>query len=137
MQQWLDNGHPFILVESEGCGKSKLLKETLDSHIRRQGKENKNVSVASIHCNAYTKAHHIIKKLYTQCCSFNSNNGKVLRPNGCDSLILYLKDINLAEPDSYNTSQIIELLQQFITYKVLFIMWQSPIFYNLLSEDES
>lgn len=117
MQQWLDNEYPFILVGSEGCGKSKLLKEALDEHVKRRSKQNKNVTIASIHCNAYTKAQHIIKKLYQQCSSFNSNNGKVLRPNACDSLVLYLKDINLSKPDSYNTSQIIELLQQFITYQ--------------------
>ena len=119
MTTWINNQYPFILVGNEGCGKSMIIKEVFKTYIMNKNKENKNVNIASIHCNAYTKAKHIIKKLYQSCSSFNSNTGKVLRPNGCDYLVLYLKDINLAKPDEYATSQIIELLQQFITYKVL------------------
>ena len=121
MNQWLRNKYPFIAVASEGCGKSIIIREVFKSYIEEKAKNNKSVKIANIHCNAYTNAKHIINKLYLCCSSFNSNNGKVLRPNGCDSLILYLKDINLPKPDMYNTSQIIELLQQFITYKVKII----------------
>ncbi len=116
--QWLNNKHPFILVGSQGCGKTILIKEAFKLYVNDRNKQNKNVNISYIYCNAYTKANHIITKLYQKCSCFNSNNGKVLRPNGCDSLILYLKDINLPKPDKYNTSQIIELLQQIITYKV-------------------
>ena len=119
MEQWMRNKYPFILVGTEGCGKSMIIEEVFKMYIMEmKNKKGKNVNMACIHCNAYTKSKHVIKKLYQSCSSFNSNNGKVLRPNGCDLLILYLKDINLPKPDNYNTSQIIELLQQFITYKV-------------------
>ena len=118
MKTWIDNGYPFILVGNERCGKSVIINEVFKAYIMDQNKQNKNVNVATIDCNAYTKSKHIIKKLYQCCSSFNSNTGKVLRPNGCDKLVLYLKDINLAKPDEYATSQIIELFQQFITYKV-------------------
>ena len=118
MKTWIDNQYPFILVGNEGCGKSMIINQVLKTYIIQKNKQNKNINIATINCNAYTKAKHIINKLYQSCSGFNSNTGKVLRPNGCDSLILYLKDINLAKPDEYATSQIIELLQQFITYKV-------------------
>ena len=108
--RWLQTQHPFIVAGPDGCGKSQLLREAFHQYVP-------DAAVACIDCNAYTKSKQIIRKLYQTCSSFSSNIGKVLRPNGSESLILYLKHINLARPDDYNTSQIIELLQQLITYK--------------------
>ena len=46
----------------------------------------------------------------------SSSNGRVFRPKECDRLILYLKDLNLANPDKYGTCMLIAFLQQILTY---------------------
>lgn len=104
---WLQNQESFILVGPEGCGKQTILRHAF-SLI--------NSSVATIHCNAQTSADDIQDKI-AQCCSvFNSNAGRVYRPNSGDSLILYLKDLNLPKPDKYGTSSLVAFLQQIVTY---------------------
>jgi len=41
---WLDNGHSFILVGPEGCGKSLVIRNLIN--------QMKSTQVAMIHCNA-------------------------------------------------------------------------------------
>ncbi|CAF4492033.1 unnamed protein product, partial [Rotaria magnacalcarata] len=42
--------------------------------------------------------------------------GRTYRPKDCENLILYVKDINLPKLDKWGTSQLIEFLQQILTY---------------------
>ena len=64
-----------------------------------------------------TNASSVINKLQETCSVFNSNMGKVYRPDGCERLILFLKDINLPKPDKYRTIQLIAFLQQLVSYQ--------------------
>jgi dynein heavy chain 2 len=41
---------------------------------------------------------------------------KVLKPRGCQRLLLILRDLNLARPDRYDTVQLVSWLQQAITH---------------------
>ncbi|KAG8470560.1 hypothetical protein KFE25_008981 [Diacronema lutheri] len=105
---WIERMEPFILVGPEGCGKSMLLAHAFGT-IR-------GAQVAVVHCSAQTKAQHVIQKLSQVCLSSATQAGRVFRPKDGSRLILYLKDINLPRPDKYETSELVEFLQQIVTY---------------------
>lgn len=109
MKCWIDNSEPFILVGPEGCGKSMII-----NHAFRQ---RKNISIATLNCNAQTTADDVISKVAQTCSLFSSPEGRVYRPRDCERLVLHLKDINLPRPDMYNTCQLIAFLQQLITFE--------------------
>lgn len=109
MKCWIDNSEPFILVGPEGCGKSMII-----NHAFRQ---RKNISIATLNCNAQTTADDVISKVAQTCSLFSSNEGRVYRPRDCERLVLHLKDINLPRPDQYDTCQLIAFLQQLITFE--------------------
>ncbi|KAI8621722.1 dynein heavy chain and region D6 of dynein motor-domain-containing protein [Chytriomyces sp. MP71] len=104
---WIHQAAPFILVGPEGAGKHMILKHCFKK-IR--------ASVATVHCSAQTKSFHLIQRLLQFCISVSTNTGRVLKPKESDRLILYLKDINLPKPDKYETVELIQLMQQLITY---------------------
>lgn len=105
---WILDGSPFIVIGPEGCGKSTLLHYCFS--------KVKSARVAMIHCNANTKSAIIIQRLEQCCICTTTIKGRVIRPKDADKLILYLKDINLPKPDKYDTVEIIQLLQQMLTY---------------------
>lgn len=109
---WLSSMQPLIIVGPEGAGKALLLRHLFSSL--------KSVAVAVINCSALSDALTVIQKLNQSCVLQSSSSGRVLRPKGCERLILYLKDLNLPKPDDYDTVQLISFLQQLITYKGYF-----------------
>ncbi|XJO78526.1 hypothetical protein BDV3_002952 [Batrachochytrium dendrobatidis] len=106
---WLNDKHPLLLVGSEGAGKYTLLRHCFS--------KLKSTSVSIIHCNSQTKSSHIVQRLFQTCVASTSIKGRVLRPKDCERLILYFKDINLPKPDKYETVEIIQFLQQLLTYR--------------------
>ena len=111
VDSWIAQMEPFILVGPEGCGKSMII-----HHAFKQKKQKKSISIATLHCNAQTSADDIISKISQTCSLFSSTEGRVYRPRDCETLVLYLKDINLPRPDKYDTCQLIAFLQQLITF---------------------
>ena len=110
---WLtEDKQPFIVVGPEGCGKSKILQHCF-SKLRA-------TNVATIHCSANITPYHVMEKLSQICLTVSSSNGRVYTPKEADRLILYFKDLNLAQPDKYGTSQLISFLQQILTYNGFF-----------------
>ncbi|KAM6946318.1 LOW QUALITY PROTEIN: cytoplasmic dynein 2 heavy chain 1 [Aplochiton taeniatus] len=109
--QWLSPPHrqPFILVGPEGCGKGMLLRYAF-SRLR-------STQVAVVHCSAQTSSRHVLQKLGQTCLQLSSNAGRAYRPRDCESLVLYLKDINLPKPDKWGTSNLLAFLQQVLTYQ--------------------
>ena len=61
-----------------------------------------------------------MEKLSQICLTVSSSNGRVYTPKEADRLILYFKDLNLAQPDKYGTSQLISFPQQILTYNGFF-----------------
>ncbi|XP_037534395.1 cytoplasmic dynein 2 heavy chain 1-like [Nematolebias whitei] len=108
---WLTTQHrqPFMVVGPEGCGKGMLLRYAF-SRLR-------STQVAVVHCSAQTSSRHVLQKLSQTCLLLSSNTGRVFRPKDCESLVLYLKDINLPKPDKWGTSNLTAFLQQVLTYK--------------------
>ena len=72
----------------------------------------RSTQVAVVHCSAQTTSRHVLQKLLQTCLLLSSNTGRAYRPKDCESLVLYLKDINLPKPDKWGTSNIIAFLQQ-------------------------
>ncbi|KAI9209802.1 uncharacterized protein BJ171DRAFT_594818 [Polychytrium aggregatum] len=105
---WLTAGHPLLLVGPEGSGKHMLLRYCFQ--------QLKGTTVATIHCSAQTRSSHILQRLNQNCLTLNTNTGRVLRPKDSERLVLYLKDINLPKPDKYETVELVQFLQQLITY---------------------
>ncbi|KAI4889837.1 hypothetical protein NFI96_027314, partial [Prochilodus magdalenae] len=107
---WLRSGHtqPFLLVGPEGCGKGMLLRYAF-SRLR-------STQVAVLHCSSQTSSLQVLQKLSQTCVCLSSSTGRVYRPKDSETLVLYLKDINLPKPDKWGTSNIITFLQQVLTY---------------------
>ena len=83
VEGWLDSCEPFVLVGPEGCGKSMVIK-----HVFRT---KRNVSMATLHCNAQTTADDVIRKIVQTCSLFSAAEGRVYRPRDAERLVLYLK----------------------------------------------
>ena len=109
LEPWIRRSEPFIVVGPEGCGKSVLLQHAFA--------RVKGASVVTVHCNAQTTAADAMGKVMQACTVATTNAGKVLRPKDGDRLILYFKDLNLPKPDKYMTCQLVQFLQQLITYR--------------------
>lgn len=107
--RWFRNGEPFILIGSEGVGKHMILRHCFSKF--------KNVSISTIHCSSQTRSSHVIQRLLQCCLGMTTNTGRVLRPKDSEKLVLYLKDIDLPTPDKYETVELIQFLQQLLTYK--------------------
>ncbi|KAJ1640034.1 dynein heavy chain and region D6 of dynein motor-domain-containing protein [Pavlovales sp. CCMP2436] len=108
LMPWLERMEPFILVGPEGCGKNMLLSHAF-AKLR-------GAQVAVVHCSAQTKSWNVIQKLTQVCASSATQAGRIFRPKEGSRLILFLKDINLPKPDKYETSELVEFLQQLVTY---------------------
>lgn len=109
LMPWMTNMEPFILVGPEGCGKSMLLMKMFASQ--------RSTQIAIVHCSAQTLASHVIHKLSSVCQMSQTQTGRVLRPKDAARVVLYLKDINLAKPDKYDTAELVAFLQQLVTYQ--------------------
>ncbi|KAH9247140.1 hypothetical protein BASA81_015283 [Batrachochytrium salamandrivorans] len=105
---WLNDGHPFLLVGPEGSGKHTLLRHCFS--------KLKSTSITIIYCSSQTKSSHVLQRLLQTCMTSTSIKGRILRPKDSEKLILYLKDINLPKPDKYETGELVQFLQQLITY---------------------
>ncbi|KAI8824969.1 dynein heavy chain and region D6 of dynein motor-domain-containing protein [Fimicolochytrium jonesii] len=106
---WIVDNQPVLLVGPEGAGKHMLLRHCFSSL--------KSTAIAMIHCSAQTKSSHVLQRLKQTCTAAQTSAGRVLRPRDADRLIIYLKDINLPKPDKYATVELIQFLQQLLTYQ--------------------
>ena len=109
-QVWLNSEERphFILAGPDGCGKEQILFSCFKSLVSTQ--------ILKIYCNSQTTPDDIRSKLFEICISFNTNQGKVLRPKDCDRIILFIKGLNFPKPDKWGTVQLISFLQQIVTY---------------------
>ena len=109
-QVWLNSAERphFILAGPDGCGKEQILFNCFKSLVSTQ--------ILKIYCNSQTTPSDIKSKLFEVCFSFNTNQGKVLRPKDCDRIILFIKGLNFPKPDKWGTVQLISFLQQIVTY---------------------
>ncbi|KAJ3360793.1 Cytoplasmic dynein 2 heavy chain 1 [Kappamyces sp. JEL0680] len=109
---WLRDGQPILVVGPEGAGKNTSLRHCFS--------QLKNTSVSVLHCSSQTTSSQILQRLYQSCIAATTANGRVLRPKDAEKLVLYLKDINLPSPDKYATVELIQFLQQLLTFNGFF-----------------
>uniref|UniRef100_A0A158R4I4 Cytoplasmic dynein 2 heavy chain 1 n=1 Tax=Syphacia muris TaxID=451379 RepID=A0A158R4I4_9BILA len=97
----------FIVYGPEGSGKNTILK-----HIFRREVE---LQVVTLHCTANTK---LVKLTYFKrhCIITSGTYGRTLKPKYKSNLILYVKAINVVQPDKWGTFEVVSLLQQLLTY---------------------
>ena len=108
---WLQNGEPVVLVGPSGCGKTLLvtrLAQMLPGPTR----------VARVACSAHSGAAMVITKLKQICGRPKVRGaGKLLAPQDGGRVVLLIKDVNLPQPDTFGTVQLVAFLQQLITYR--------------------
>eukprot|EP00049_Salpingoeca_infusionum_P001770 m.50835 g.50835 ORF g.50835 m.50835 type:complete len:4155 (+) comp11193_c0_seq1:125-12589(+) len=109
LEPWMKHKHDFVLVGPEGCGKTNVL-----FNLFRQ---QRSTSIAVLHCNAQTGPSDVIQKIEQSCVAMTAAGGRVYRPREGEHLLLYVKDLNLPKPDKWNTSFIVQFLQQMIAYR--------------------
>ncbi|KAI8810783.1 dynein heavy chain and region D6 of dynein motor-domain-containing protein [Cladochytrium replicatum] len=109
LQPWLEDRVPIILSGPPGVGKKMILLHCT--------KKLKSTSLTTIFCSAQTRPVHLLQRLYQLCMVINSQSGNILRPKDTEYLILFLKDIDLPKPDKYATVELLQFIQQLITYK--------------------
>ena len=109
MSPWILQRQPFLVVGPEGCGKAMVINYCVSSQPR--------TAIVEINCSAQTTATNAVQKLMHVCSIANTNNGKVLRPKDSEYLVVFFRNLNLPKTDKYDTSQIIQFLQQLITYE--------------------
>eukprot|EP00048_Salpingoeca_helianthica_P012918 m.191084 g.191084 ORF g.191084 m.191084 type:complete len:4245 (+) comp15437_c5_seq48:84-12818(+) len=109
IQDWLRLKDNFIVVGPEGCGKLVMLQHAF--------RNLRATSTATIFCSAQTSPDDVIQKLTMACMPITTNSGRIFRPKDGDTLILFLKDVNLVKPDKWGTSALVTFLQQLLTYR--------------------
>ena len=100
----VDSTRPVLIVGQAGSGKSLILNHAISSL--------KSVICTTMHCSAESNTSHIKQKLYEI-----MGGSSTIRPkNGRQYGIIVLKNINLPQPDRYNTVQLHSFVHQLFTY---------------------
>lgn len=108
----LDSNGTIIVVGPDGGGKNTIIKKTI-----KDLSATMKVNTVVIFCNSQTSSLQIISQLSESCVKSSSASGPILRPKDCTRLIIYLRDINLAKPDEYNSIELISFLQQLHSHR--------------------
>ena len=109
----LISNNTIVLVGPEGGGKNTILRKAIHT-MAQSGIKVKSVT---IYCNSQTNSQQIISQLLESCARSTTAAGPILRPKDCTRLILYLRDINLARPDEYESTELISFLQQIHSHR--------------------
>ena len=104
----LKAGLTVVLVGPEGGGKNTILRTS----IQQLSQGGTKVKTVTIYCNSQTSSQQVIVQLLESCVKSASSTGPILRPKDCNRLVIYLRDVNLARPDEYNSTELVSFLQQ-------------------------
>jgi dynein heavy chain 2, cytosolic len=107
---WVLTSQPFLIVGAEGCGKETLVRAAFDQI------QDQSVKIVKIYCSSQLNAEQVISTLNENCIKVSVALGRLLKPKDSSRLVIFFKDLNLPKPDMYNTTEVISLLQQIMTY---------------------
>jgi dynein heavy chain 2 len=102
----------IVIVGPEGGGKNTILRRALT----QLGTTTK-VKTVTLHCNSQTSAQQVISLLLDSCLRSSTSTGPILRPKDCTRLVVFLRDVNLAKPDEYQSTELINFLQQIHSHR--------------------
>ncbi|KQS61954.1 uncharacterized protein Dere_GG26644 [Drosophila erecta] len=94
---------PFMLIGPSGSGKTLLL--------QRAVLENSGYQLATINCSTQLTPRYILHTLKTHCVTVSGVKGREYRPKQA-RLVLFMKNLDLCQQDSWGASEVVELLLQ-------------------------
>ncbi|QDZ22651.1 heavy chain of dynein [Chloropicon primus] len=109
---WLMSGDPLVLWGSEGSGKASLVESCVA--------KAQNMQVVTVHCSTNTSTSDIMHVLKDTCDEVTSAKGRTLRPRSTPKLVLLIRGLHVPAADKYGTVQLVQLIQQLITYNGLY-----------------
>ena len=128
---WLMSGDPMVLWGPKGSGKATLVENCVANIY--------NMQLVTVHCSTNTSSTDIMHVLKGTCDEITSAKGRTLRPktqlvsegagpsnqisNSAEvaaktspKLVLLIRGLHVPAADKYNTVQLVQLIQQLITY---------------------
>ncbi|XP_017012255.3 cytoplasmic dynein 2 heavy chain 1 [Drosophila takahashii] len=94
---------PFMLIGPSGSGKTLLL--------QRAVLENSGYQLATINCSTQLTPSYILHTLRTHCVTVSGIKGREYRPKQA-RLVLFMKNLDLCQQDSWGACEVVELLLQ-------------------------
>ncbi|XP_017051507.2 cytoplasmic dynein 2 heavy chain 1 [Drosophila ficusphila] len=94
---------PFMLIGPSGSGKTLL--------IQRAVLENSGYQLATINCSTQLTPSYILHTLRTHCVTVSGVKGREYRPKQA-RLVLFMKNLDLCQQDSWGACEVVELLLQ-------------------------
>lgn len=94
---------PFMLIGPSGSGKTLLL--------QRAVLENSGYQLATINCSTQLTPRYILHTLKTHCVTVSGIKGREYRPKQA-RLVLFMKNLDLCQQDSWGACEVVELLFQ-------------------------
>ena len=102
---------PIALISPNKSGRSSTISHALyNSGI--------NASLAKLSCSYGTTASDLVQLLQKNCASAAS--GRILRPRKGERMVIVVENLDLCKKDSWNSCQIVNLLQQLIAHSGLY-----------------
>lgn len=108
MQRWMKANKSFLLTGPPATCKTQALYYSCN--------KLKGTKCATLYCNFQTTSADLVKLLMSNTNAYNALGGKVLRPKGCERLILYLKRLDYVRRDKYGHCELYAFLQYLLTY---------------------
>ncbi|XP_015052343.2 cytoplasmic dynein 2 heavy chain 1 [Drosophila yakuba] len=94
---------PFMLIGPSGSGKTLLLQKAV--------LENSGYQLATINCSTQLTPRYILHTLKTHCVTVSGIKGREYRPKQA-RLVLFMKNLDLCQQDSWGACEVVELLLQ-------------------------
>ncbi|KAH8249647.1 hypothetical protein KR032_011100, partial [Drosophila birchii] len=94
---------PFMLIGPSGAGKTLLL--------QRSVLENSGYQLVTINCSNQLTPSYILHTLRTHCVTVSGVKGREYRPK-LARLVLFMKNLDLCQMDSWGACEVVELLLQ-------------------------
>ncbi|GIY35616.1 dynein beta chain, ciliary [Caerostris darwini] len=108
MDLLISKGHPIMLVGSSGCGKTSVIRSTLDALDQES-----TYLIVNVPFNFYTSSATVQRAMELH---LEKKVGKNFGPPGQKKIIYFIDDFNIPEVDMYGTCQPHTIIRQHLDY---------------------